>query len=374
MRRAFLLLVLCALVHPHPNLAREAGRLGAARHLGRRWQGREAGSSGAAAEEEGRGCCRIAASAALRGAQRGIGGLRGGSSDDGGGVRAAAPTTGQEMYNVAQAKFEAIIKGTRKGGGGGKGGGLWSCLLGILQAVSGGGDGDGRSKDDRLEEAAEMFERAANKFKLLKKWRQAGDALLRSGDCYARHSEMSFESGNKYAEAGSAYKNEDVSLAIQALRRAAAVSTEVEGAINFQVCFSNHTAEMKIHLTNGRRLDDEEACTHARTHARTHTHTHMHTRVYIHTHTHTHTHACTRTHARTHTHTHTHLVFGNLQRPRLTTSLLLSEGSKTAQGHRGYARGKRRLRGRRGRLRQGSWPLLSGRAQDRGGEHVSAHC
>lgn len=239
MRRVFLLLVLCALVHPHPNLARGAGRLGAARHLVRRWQGREAGSSGAAAEEGRRGCRWIAASADLRGPPRGIGELRGGSSDDGGG-RAAEPTTGQEMYNAAQAKFEAIIKGSRKAGGGRKGG-LWSCLLGILQAISGGGN-DGLSKDDRLEEAAEMFERAANKFKLLKKWRQAGDALLRSGDCYARHSEMGFESGNKYAEAGSAYKNEDVSLAIQALRRAAVVSTEVEGAINFQVCVSTHRA------------------------------------------------------------------------------------------------------------------------------------
>lgn len=63
---------------------------------------------------------------------------------------------------------------------------------------------------------------------------QAGDALLRSGDCYSRHTELQFEASNRYQEAGTAFKQEDVSLAVRALRRAAAISTDVEDAVNFQ--------------------------------------------------------------------------------------------------------------------------------------------
>ena len=49
------------------------------------------------------------------------------------------------------------------------------------------------ARDAKLEAAADQFVRAATAFKLERKWRRAGEVLVRAGDCYAMHSELGFE-------------------------------------------------------------------------------------------------------------------------------------------------------------------------------------
>lgn len=100
------------------------------------------------------------------------------------------------------------------------------------------------------EEAAELFARAANQFKLAKAWTRAGDAFSRSADAYeSLGSNYSFDAASKHAEAGKMHKNaENVSKAVVAFENAVRVYTE--GA-RFQQC-ARYTREIaELHHSAG---------------------------------------------------------------------------------------------------------------------------
>ncbi|PXF43913.1 Alpha-soluble NSF attachment protein [Gracilariopsis chorda] len=83
------------------------------------------------------------------------------------------------------------------------------------------------------EEAAEMFVKAANCFKLAKAWTKAGTALERAAETYADISEMQYEAASKYSEAGKAYKNVDIKKATHAYENAVNLYSD---AARFQQC------------------------------------------------------------------------------------------------------------------------------------------
>ncbi len=106
------------------------------------------------------------------------------------------------------------------------------------------------SSSNGAEEAAELFARAANQFKLAKAWIRAGDAFSRSAEAYeSLGSSYSFEAASKHAEAGKMYKNaENVTKAVGAFENAVRVYTE--GA-RFQQC-ARYTREIaELHHSAG---------------------------------------------------------------------------------------------------------------------------
>jgi len=129
--------------------------------------------------------------------------LRGGGEDD-----APLPATAVELCKLAEEKFAAVVS---KGGASFKGdqgsGGVWSCLTWLAKAVAGSQD-DGASRDEQLEEAADIFGRAANKFKLQKNWlkvrrcqctRVAAPWHPRPQPCWPSLSHYSCSSSNTHA-------------------------------------------------------------------------------------------------------------------------------------------------------------------------------
>jgi len=67
-----------------------------------------------------------------------------------------------------------------------------------------------------------------------KKSKEAGHALTRAADSYARHSELTFQAPAQYAEAAKTLRREDPEAAIIALERAAEMSVKCPGACNLQ--------------------------------------------------------------------------------------------------------------------------------------------
>lgn len=96
----------------------------------------------------------------------------------------------------------------------------------FLKSMFGGSSG----KD---EEAAELFVKAANSFKLAKAWKRAGDAFTRAAQTYERSSELSYQAASKYSDAGKAYKNVNPEKAIESYRNAVRMYTD---AARFQMC------------------------------------------------------------------------------------------------------------------------------------------
>lgn len=93
------------------------------------------------------------------------------------------------------------------------------------------------------EEAAELYVKAANSFKLAKAWDLAGDAFERAARTYERSSDLSYEAASKYSDAAKAYKNSSSDRAIAAYDNAIRLYTD---AARFQQCarLSKEVAEM----------------------------------------------------------------------------------------------------------------------------------
>eukprot|EP00871_Galdieria_phlegrea_P002344 jgi/Galph1/310/GphlegSOOS_G5079.1 len=72
----------------------------------------------------------------------------------------------------------------------------------------------------KIEEAAELFVKAGNTFKLAKSWQKAGDAYMRAGECYSQLPDLSFEAASKFADAARCLKNVNTEDAIVAMQRA----------------------------------------------------------------------------------------------------------------------------------------------------------
>lgn len=58
---------------------------------------------------------------------------------------------------------------------------------------------------NKLDEAAETFAKAANRFTLAKKWKESGDAFMEAADCQVKLQERD-EAASTYVNASKSYK------------------------------------------------------------------------------------------------------------------------------------------------------------------------
>ncbi|KAL7747230.1 vesicular-fusion protein S17 [Sorochytrium milnesiophthora] len=93
---------------------------------------------------------------------------------------------------------------------------------GFLRSLMGG---------NKYEEAEELYTKAANQYKLAKKWKEAGDAFVKSADMQIRLSERD-EAAQRFLDASNAYKKSNPEAlplcpdAVNALKQAIAILTE----------------------------------------------------------------------------------------------------------------------------------------------------
>jgi len=83
----------------------------------------------------------------------------------------------------------------------------------------------GFGKNQKYEDAAELFTKAGNAFKILKQWREAGDAFIRAADSQ-KQTESPNDSVNSFVEAGNSYRNVSVVDAIQSYQNAINIYNE----------------------------------------------------------------------------------------------------------------------------------------------------
>ncbi|KAJ3085664.1 vesicular-fusion protein S17 [Quaeritorhiza haematococci] len=78
---------------------------------------------------------------------------------------------------------------------------------------------------NKADEAAELYAKAANSFKLAKKWKEAGDAYLQQAGCLIRIGEAD-EAASAYINASKAYKKSNPHESVTALKSAVGILTE----------------------------------------------------------------------------------------------------------------------------------------------------
>jgi hypothetical protein len=151
------------------------------------------------------------------------------------------PGRGEATATLAKAEqlYRAAVTGKQKGKDASASAAEGSCssfLKAVARLVTGSvtGASSAAKRDDALEQAAELFGAAALQLKLQKKSKEAGHALTRAADSYARHSELAFQAPAQYAEAAKILRREHPDAAIVALERAAQMSVKCPGACNLQ--------------------------------------------------------------------------------------------------------------------------------------------
>eukprot|EP00607_Mallomonas_marina_P002421 CAMPEP_0182428024 /NCGR_PEP_ID=MMETSP1167-20130531/20958_1 /TAXON_ID=2988 /ORGANISM="Mallomonas Sp, Strain CCMP3275" /LENGTH=300 /DNA_ID=CAMNT_0024610649 /DNA_START=177 /DNA_END=1079 /DNA_ORIENTATION=+ len=83
----------------------------------------------------------------------------------------------------------------------------------------------GFGRNQKYEDAAEAFTKAGNAFKILKQWKEAGDAFLKAADCQ-KQTDSPNDSVNSYVEAGNSYKFISPMEAIESYDKAVAIYNE----------------------------------------------------------------------------------------------------------------------------------------------------
>ncbi|KDQ16723.1 hypothetical protein BOTBODRAFT_172831 [Botryobasidium botryosum FD-172 SS1] len=82
------------------------------------------------------------------------------------------------------------------------------------------------SQNTKFEEAGDLYQQAANAFKLEKQFKEAGDAFCKEAECREKGGEKD-EAANAYWNAGKAFKKEYPDLAIRALGSTIRLLTQV---------------------------------------------------------------------------------------------------------------------------------------------------
>ena len=96
-----------------------------------------------------------------------------------------------------------LEEAAKKSKGGGGGGGFFSSLMG-------GGS-------SRLDEACELYVRAANLFKMAKKWNEAGGAFVKSAELHNSKGDAKHDAAMNYVDAANCYKKTHVPGAIECM-------------------------------------------------------------------------------------------------------------------------------------------------------------
>ncbi|KAI8874879.1 TPR-like protein, partial [Backusella circina FSU 941] len=76
------------------------------------------------------------------------------------------------------------------------------------------------SNNNKQEDAAEIFEKAGNTFKLAQRWNDAGNAYLKAAELYQKTQDLQYEASKSFENAARCLKRVDAQGAIAALEKA----------------------------------------------------------------------------------------------------------------------------------------------------------
>lgn len=121
-------------------------------------------------------------------------------------------------------------------------------FFGSMMASFGGGN-------SKQEEAADLYVRAANSFKMAKKWSLAGEAFCKSAELQlvldSKH-----EGATRYVDAGNCYRKGDANEAVRCLQKAIEIYTDMG---RFTIAAKHHITVAEIYETE--LVDIEKAIT-----------------------------------------------------------------------------------------------------------------
>ncbi|CAI8041511.1 Beta-soluble NSF attachment protein [Geodia barretti] len=108
----------------------------------------------------------------------------------------------------------------------------------------------------KMEDAADLYVRAANTYKVAKKWKDAGDAFCLAADVQMKL-DVKHEAGSNLVEAGQVYKREDPKRAVECYSQAAEIYTDM-GRFTMAARYHSNIAE----ICESELGDFEQAITH----------------------------------------------------------------------------------------------------------------
>ncbi|KAI9310917.1 soluble NSF attachment protein [Dichotomocladium elegans] len=79
---------------------------------------------------------------------------------------------------------------------------------------------------NKFEDAAELYEKAGNMYKLAQQWTQAGDAFIEAAQLFKRGGGAKFDGSRAYENAAKCYKRQDPAAAVKALKEAIVLDQE----------------------------------------------------------------------------------------------------------------------------------------------------
>lgn len=103
----------------------------------------------------------------------------------------------------------------------------------------------------KQEEACELYERAANQFKMAKKWNDAGNAFCQSASVHLLL-EVKHQAASNYVDAATSYRKDDQEKAISCLQRAIEIYIDMG---KFTQAAKHHMSIAEIYETNLVDLD-----------------------------------------------------------------------------------------------------------------------
>jgi len=113
------------------------------------------------------------------------------------------------------------------------------------------------SGQSKFEEACELYTRAANSYKMAKKWSAAGNAFCESGKIQLNQIQSKHEAASQYVEAANCYRKNDFEEAINCLQIAIEIFTEMG---RFSIAAKHHVTVAEIYESN--LMDIDQAVRH----------------------------------------------------------------------------------------------------------------
>ncbi|KAL6581265.1 hypothetical protein OROMI_007188 [Orobanche minor] len=100
----------------------------------------------------------------------------------------------------------------------------------------------------KYEDAADLFDKAANAFKIAKSWDQAGAVYIKLADCHL-NLESKHEAASAYADAAHSFKKTNITESIFCLERSASLFLEI-GRLNMTARYYKEIAELYEQVPN----------------------------------------------------------------------------------------------------------------------------
>ncbi|ESO00057.1 hypothetical protein HELRODRAFT_157419 [Helobdella robusta] len=108
----------------------------------------------------------------------------------------------------------------------------------------------------KLEDAAELYLKAGNNFKMAKQWSAAGDVFCKAAALYLKL-DSKHEGASQYVEAGNCYKKTDADEAVKCLLKAIEIYTDMG---RFNIAAKHHVSIAEIYEND--KVDIDKAMSH----------------------------------------------------------------------------------------------------------------